>query len=179
MKPIGPLMREHRLIERLIDLLESEKERIEGDGSVDRDFLKDAVDFFRTYADRTHHGKEEEILFRKLEEKDLSDEHKTILNQLLNEHREAREKVTRLHRVIREVGEEGDGPSGEISKILGELISSYRNHIDKEDNRFFRPSMDYFPESEQDEMLRSFYEFDREMIHERYRRLAEHYEESG
>ena len=35
-------------------------------------FIDIAVDLIRMYADRTHHGKEEDILFRDLEKKSLS-----------------------------------------------------------------------------------------------------------
>ena len=38
-------------------------------------FIDIAVDFIRMYADRTHHGKEEDILFRDLEKKSLSPNH--------------------------------------------------------------------------------------------------------
>jgi len=66
MKPIGPLMREHRLIERMIALMGREIEQINASGKVNTGFLMVAVDFIRTYADRTHHGKEEDILFRSI-----------------------------------------------------------------------------------------------------------------
>jgi len=45
-----------------------------------------AVDFVRTYADRTHHGKEEKILFRDLAQKNLTPELKKTMQELLDEH---------------------------------------------------------------------------------------------
>ena len=63
MKPIGPLMWEHRLIEQMVDLLRSEIDRITGRKTANVTLIEQAIDFFRTYADRTHHGKEEEILW--------------------------------------------------------------------------------------------------------------------
>lgn len=59
MLPVAPLMIEHRLIERIIPHMMREMHRIEKDGEPDPVFIEKAVDFFRTYADRTHHGKEE------------------------------------------------------------------------------------------------------------------------
>ncbi len=38
------------------------------------------------YADRTHHGKEQDILFRDLEKKELSPNHTKIMGELLEEH---------------------------------------------------------------------------------------------
>ncbi len=58
MKPIGPLMWEHRLIEHMVDLLRLEIDRITDRKTANVILIEQAVDFFRTYADRTHHGKE-------------------------------------------------------------------------------------------------------------------------
>ena len=83
MKPIGPLMWEHRLIERMVALLRGEIERVTTQREVDIFLVEQAVDFFRTYADRTHHGKEEEILFRDLAGKELSPAHQAVMDELI------------------------------------------------------------------------------------------------
>ena len=62
MQPIAPLMIEHREIERLIALMQKEGDRIKEDKLTDVDFIDDCIDFIKTYADRCHHGKEENIL---------------------------------------------------------------------------------------------------------------------
>ncbi|MFX0049145.1 MAG: hemerythrin domain-containing protein, partial [Candidatus Hermodarchaeota archaeon] len=64
MLPIGPLMAEHRIIEKMIALMQKEIEKIKKFNKVNPLFIDTAVDFIRMYADRTHHGKEEDILFR-------------------------------------------------------------------------------------------------------------------
>ena len=69
MKPIGPLMWEHRLIEKLVQTLKTEIGKIREQDEINIVLIDQAVDFFRTYSDRTHHGKEEEILFRDLAKK--------------------------------------------------------------------------------------------------------------
>ena len=83
MMPAGPLMKEHRVIERMIELLRKEAERIAEAREVDPTFIDTAVDFIRTYADRTHHGKEEDILFRELAKKDLSGRHQRVMDELV------------------------------------------------------------------------------------------------
>ena len=90
MQPRGPLMTEHRLIERMISLIDKEVTRIDKNNVVNQSFIATAVDFIRTYADRTHHGKEEEILFRDLSKKKLSDNDTIIMNELIQEHRVGR-----------------------------------------------------------------------------------------
>lgn len=64
MELIGLLMVEHRLIEQIVDALRVELGHIEEDSVVHPVFIYGAVDFFRTYADKFHHGKEDDILFR-------------------------------------------------------------------------------------------------------------------
>lgn len=96
MKPIGPLMREHRLIERMINLLSEDLKRTTEKGQADVELLMMGIDFMRTYADRTDHGKEEDILFRELSKKELSAGHLKIMNELVEEHAHARKMVAAL-----------------------------------------------------------------------------------
>jgi hemerythrin-like domain-containing protein len=85
--PIGPLMIEHRLIERMIEVMKRQLQEWETEPTMDPSFIETAVDFIRTYADRCHHGKEEDILFRDLSKKPISGNHKRIMEELVEEHR--------------------------------------------------------------------------------------------
>jgi hemerythrin-like domain-containing protein len=172
MKPIGPLMWEHRLIEKMLAVAGREAQKIRESRKVDPVFIDTAVDFIRTYADRTHHGKEEDILFRDLANKKMSPEHSRIVDELIEEHKFARDTVKRL--VEAKNGfVAGEETLPEIVARLEELVAFYPRHIDKEDRHFFYPILDYFSAEEQDRMLREFYEFDRRMIHEKYGKVVE------
>ncbi len=72
MKPVGPLMIEHRLIDRMLALLSREHRCIVETENIDYEFLDISINFLKTYLDKFHHGKEEDILFRELAEKPLS-----------------------------------------------------------------------------------------------------------
>ena len=171
MNPIGPMMWEHRLIEKLLRLFEGEIRKINESNKVDTVFIDTAVDFMRTYADRTHHGKEEDILFRDLVEKPLSPEHLRIMNELVEEHKYSRETVGKLVEA-KERYLKGENTAPEVIAYLKELAQFYPVHIQKEDKRFFFPCMEYFTKEEQDKMLNEFYEFDRKMIHEKYLKVV-------
>jgi len=71
MKPRGPLMIEHRLIEKMLHITSKELALIKKNKKVNSIFIDTFVDFIRIYADRTHHGKEEDILFTALGYKDM------------------------------------------------------------------------------------------------------------
>jgi len=175
MKPIGPLMREHRLIERMLRLFEGEIGKINDSDKVDMVFIDMAVDFIRTYADRTHHGKEEDILFRDLAKKHLSPEHARIMKELIEEHEYSRETVRKLVEA-KESCLKGDDAAQEVIAHLQELARFYPVHIQKEDKHFFYPCLEYFTKEEQDGILVEFHEFDRNMIHEKYGKVVERLE---
>lgn len=172
MLPIGPLMREHRLIERMVDVIKSELIKMSEQTELDPAFVDVAVDFFRTYADRCHHGKEEDILFKELAEKRLSQEDKKIMDELIEEHTYARKTVGVLKEARAKYVQNNKNALNEIETILKELTEFYTKHIEKEDKRFFYPCMNYFAKTELDAMLQSFWDFDRNMIHEKYERIV-------
>ncbi|MCD1294043.1 cation-binding protein [Methanocella sp. CWC-04] len=168
MMPIAPLMIEHRLIERMITLVKEQLREIKETGTLDLLFIDAAVDFMRTYADRTHHGKEEDILFRDLSEKYLSREHRMTMGELIQEHNFARNTVSKLVSAKESYLKGDDGAINDVLSCLGDLVELYPHHIEKEDKHFFIPSMSYFSEGEKDDMLKEFWDFDRKMIHEKY-----------
>jgi hemerythrin-like domain-containing protein len=176
MMPIGPLMIEHRLIERIVPLLKDEIRKVKEKNKADPVFIEVTVDFFRTYADRCHHGKEEDILFRDLEKKKLSAEHKKIMNELVEEHTFARKTVGKLVSSKENYMQGKSDALKDVIKYMEDLAKLYPAHIEKEDKRFFIPVMEYFSKQEQDAMLQEFWEFDRNMIHEKYKKTMEQLE---
>jgi hemerythrin-like domain-containing protein len=66
-KSLEILMNEHRVIEQVLNCLEKILERCHAEGKLDRQSARQALDFFRAFADRGHHGKEEIQLFPLLE----------------------------------------------------------------------------------------------------------------
>lgn len=168
MLPVGPLMVEHRLIERMIALLEREAKRIRATGKVDTDLVLTGIDFIRLYADRCHHGKEEDILFRELKQKPLSQEHRRVMEELEAEHIQGRKAVARLARVRERVLKAEASAARDLASLLEDLARFYPAHIEKEDRDFFLPCMDYFTEEERVRMLDEGREFDRSLLHTYY-----------
>ncbi len=173
MIPIGPLMREHRLVEQMVGLMKQELDRVNQGSQPDAAFIDAVTDFFRTYADRTHHGKEEDILFRDLAKKELSQEHRKIMQELLDEHVLARKTVGRLLAAKEDCVKGNLGSLKEIIDSMKELAKLYPAHIEKEDKHFFYPCMEYFGKQEQDDMLQEFRDFDQKMIHEKYQKVVD------
>lgn len=179
MQPIGPLMIEHRLIERLFGLMQRELTRIKDNIAVDRAFafvdpvfIDVAVDFIKTYADRTHHGKEEDILFAALAKKDLAPEHRQTMAELIEDHKWGRKTTASLVEAKNDYLLDQAGALDDLLLHLEELVIFYPRHIKKEDEHFFLPCLDYFTAAEKAQLLEQMAEFDRRMIHEKYQGIV-------
>lgn len=193
---VGPLMTEHRLIEKLIPQIRKAVEDARRTGAIDPAFVEFAVDFVRTYADRCHHGKEEDILFRELDRKPLEGGLRKTMEELIEEHRTGRRVVGELRRAVDAYERGGERDKGErqgaregkrekenagaletVLEKLEFLAEFYPAHIRKEDDGFFLPCMDYLDDEEQAAMLEEMREFDRSLVHEVYREKMENWAE--
>ena len=170
--PTGPLVWEHRLIERMIALMAEQLGVIDQTDRIDPHFIDTATDFIRTYADRCHHGKEEDILFRELAKKDLDPALWAAMEDLIADHVRGR-KVTGQLVESNAAYRAGDKSAlAQITTTMRMLVDFYPVHIDKEDKHFFRPCLAYFTEAEKKAMLRESAEFDAQLIHEKYRAIV-------
>jgi len=169
-------MIEHRLIERMIAVVRKAVRQIESGDRVDPIFIDTVVDFIRTYADRTHHGKEEDILFRELDRKSISGDDLRIMQELVDEHVFGRETTKKLVEANRRYRHGEANALKEIAADLRTLVDFYPRHIAKEDKAFFVSTRRYFSEKEEQELLEAFREFDRNMIHEKYASVVEQLE---
>jgi len=166
------LMIEHRLTERMLSVINRALKRVEQKQAIDSFFVDLAVDFIRTYADRAHHGKEEEILFRKLESRNLSNADRQVMNELIEEHAFGR-KITKALVDANLQNRNGNGSAlASVTAQLRTLVEYYPKHIEKEDNVFFPASRSYMTDDEDQTMLAEFIEFDRKMIHEKYNAIV-------
>jgi len=176
MQARGPLMIEHRLIERMLANVKNLLVQVGQTKKIDPLLVDKAVDFIRTYADRTHHGKEEDILFRDLNNKELSEIDRRVMNELIEEHVFGR-KTTKALVEANTQYRNGDSSSlGDIVSCLNTLVDFYPKHIEKEDKVFFPAARAYFSETEDQTMLAEFMDFDQKMIHEKYKSVVEELE---
>ncbi len=174
--PAGPLMAEHRVIERMLAVLETQLGVIAETQTADPAVIDTAVDFIITYADHCHHGKEEDILFQRLADKPLDDELSAFMAGLVEDHARGRQMTSRLIQANAQYRSGEPAALGDIEACIRDLVEFYPVHIAKEDRHFFKPCLEYFTDAEKDTMLADFDEFDRALIHEKYRRVVENLE---
>jgi len=176
MQARGPLMIEHRLIEQMLNVIRRTLERVEQTKSLDPYFVDTAVDFIRVYADRTHHGKEEDILFRDLRTKHLSDKDRLLMDELIEDHVFSRNTTKALVEANMLYRKGNVAALSKVTACLKTLVDFYPKHIKKEDQAFFPASRMYFSDEEDQTMLAEFWEFDRKMIHEKYKAVVKEFE---
>ncbi len=177
--PAGVLSGEHRLIERMLELMERELEKIGRGKKPDLVFIDGVIDFATTYAHICHHGKEEGILFDKLTRKNLQAGHKQTMDELVLEHIQHRKIVINLEMAREEHMKSREG-SGEAARamitICRTLVEFYPRHIVKEEREFFTPALAYFSKKESEALVREFWDFDKYLIQEKYLKFMDHYD---
>lgn len=132
MKPRGPLMIEHRLIEKVLKAAEQRVRSVTATGY-------DPV----------------------------------FIETIVEEHRQARSRVKSIVD-LNEAFKKGDVTVvPRIVELVLWLAEFYPVHILKEDREFFPNTERYFTPAELQAMLERFREFDRNMIHEKYRAVCE------
>ncbi len=127
--PMKKLVDEHELIKRLVALIPALIEKMDMEKESGRQVIFDAVEFIRSYADKYHHAKEEEILFKYFEE-DLD-----ILKVMYEDHKAGRAHV---RAVVEAVQKRERATAAKHLDSYRELLTE---HIKKEDEILY-PWMD-------------------------------------
>jgi hemerythrin-like domain-containing protein len=158
-RPITILMNEHRIIESVLGSLETCALEIEGGLAFERAFARDYAGFLRGFADAWHHGKEEDILFRRMVERGFSEESGPVA-VMLHEHREGRALVGAIHGVGEGTGEVTPAERATFLTGANGFIPLLRQHIQKEDNILYPMSERVLSSAEFETMLADFTAFE-------------------
>ena len=170
-KAIEVLMNEHRLIERVLGSLETFAIELEGGLAPERALAAEYAAFFRGFADACHHGKEEDILFRRMIERGFPRE-TGPLAVMLHEHRQGRQHVGVIFHVGEGVGPLGAAETALLLETAAGFIPLLRAHILKEDRILYPMSERLLTGPEMDAMETEFGAFEKTMHADgRYDRL--------
>jgi hemerythrin-like domain-containing protein len=169
---------EHRLILRMITLLEHNTALLEAGRFRNWQFFLDAVDFIRNYADRFHHAKEEDILFVALVGNGMPEKRSPIEAMHL-EHEQGRAHVRAMEDAAQKALAGELGQAAVIAAQARAYAALLRGHIDKEDTILYPLAERVLPEAVRPEMVTAYRQAARRQpgCEERYRQLVERYEE--
>ncbi|MBL1218363.1 MAG: hemerythrin [Planctomycetes bacterium] len=127
---------EHQTILRVLSCLEAALKEARATGTVDTALFTDFIEFFRGYADKCHHCKEEDQLFPKMEAGGIPREGGPI-GVMLTEHQEGRRLVGKLDELLPEAAAGNERAFNSFIEHGTEYLNMLRNHIDKEDHCLF------------------------------------------
>ncbi len=170
------LKTEHRAIQRMLAVLDTAAARLEKGKPVRPGLFREATDFVRNFADQCHHGKEEDNLFPRLQERGLPRDGGPI-GVMLFEHDEGRAYVRGIVAAI-DGYESGDEQAARsIAKNARAYAELLRGHIWKEENVLFPMADNVLSAEDQHEMEKQFQQIETEVmgpgVHERYHALLD------
>uniref|UniRef100_A0A7J3ZJI2 Hemerythrin n=1 Tax=Fervidicoccus fontis TaxID=683846 RepID=A0A7J3ZJI2_9CREN len=151
---IETLMNEHRVIERALALLELAATRMERGAEVPLEALDMLLKFFQIFADRCHHGKEENELFPLLEARGIPREGGPI-GVMLYEHQLGRSYVKAMRESLEVLDKRVEARAEFASNALN-YISLLRDHIYKEDNVLYKMALQLLTREDDEKLVREF-----------------------
>ena len=162
-QPTQILRDEHDVILRGLELLESCSTRLTDGQTVPPDTLESIIEFFRLYADKTHHGKEEALLFPAMVAKGFSYESGPI-HCMMSDHEQNRTLTRAMLAAIAEMRAGDSRAAMRFAEAADRYVYGLREHIQKENLVLFNMAEQVLPKNEEPALLAKFHEVDEKEI---------------
>lgn len=170
MTPIEELMAEHQGILAMLDVLEKMAGLAEAGQKPDPEDGAAVVDFIRTFADKCHHGKEEDLLFPALEAAGIPRQGGPV-GVMLHEHDVGRSFVKGMDEAL------GAGAAALFAANARGYVELLRAHIGKEDHVLFKMAARALTPAKLEELSKAFAAVERDKmgpgVHEAYHALID------
>ena len=173
------LVAEHCLILRMITLLERNALLTAAGDFSNWQFYLDGVDFIRSYADRFHHAKEEDVLFSALVRNGMPRENSPVAAMLM-EHDQGRAFVLGMESAVQKVLDGLPGEESAIAENAMAYAALLREHIEKEDDILYPLAERVMPEAMRAEIVEEYQRAEERTgadFSEKYRSVVERYEQ--
>lgn len=149
------LRKEHDAILRMLDVADESARRLQAGEAVPADVLGGLLEFLKLFADRCHHGKEEDLLFPLLEKKGMSRQAGPI-GVMLHEHDLGRRLISQMTAAA-EAYSKGDASAGSRwAQPAIQYTALLREHIFKENNILFVMAERMLTDEEQAALAQEF-----------------------
>ena len=135
--PLHNLKHEHRVIERALRALDGVSMRLEWGDHVPYDVLSQLVDFIGVFADRYHHGREEECLFPVLALKGIRHQGGP-LQVMEQQHEIERDLTAEMGRAVKSYREVDPESRGRFVEAARRYSQHLLRPLEKEESILFR-----------------------------------------
>ena len=180
MTPAEQLKEEHQGILLMLRILEKVAAKLEADERVDPTHLERIVEFLRVFADKCHHGKEEDLLFPALEKAGIPKEGGPI-GVMLAEHQQGRGYIRGMVEALERNKKGGPKSLADYAENARNYIALLTQHIKKEDQVLFPMGEKVLSKQIQEGLLEGFEKIEVERIgegtHEKFHELLHHLRE--
>jgi len=174
------LIAEHRIIDRMVEVIDHLAREIGAGRSVAGEELRQVLDFIENFADRCHHAKEDETLFPLLAERGVPDEKGGPIGTMSSEHERSR-ALTREIAANLELYDSGDTGA---AKVIADSAAAYarllRPHLDKEEEVLFAIAEEVLTDEDTAKLVVAFAQLEEEHLgpdgKDRYIELVEELE---
>jgi hemerythrin-like domain-containing protein len=175
MKATEVLSEEHRVIEQVLNTLETAANRLENGQPIRPEFFLSAVDFIRGCADGCHHQKEEGVLFKHMEAAGMPVQGSPI-GVMLSEHELGRQYTRELLSAAQGMQAGDPGANQKAIQSARSYVALLRQHIFKEDKILFPMADHVIPTDKHASVWDGFEHVEHaetgEGVHEKYLALA-------
>ncbi len=185
MKPTEILSHEHRVIEQVLDCLEKIVIKCRDEGKVEAEQAKAAIEFFRGFADKCHHAKEENQLFPVLQTKGFGGGCGPVV-VMLREHELGRLYVGGMDASLAAAARGDADAVTWFVQNAESYIRLLREHIQKEDHCLFPSAAQKLGAEDERSLMAAFDQVEKheigEKTHAKYlaiaNQLADHFDVS-
>ncbi len=154
LRPTEILSQEHRVIERVLDCLDVLAQRALKSNELDTRSAAEALEFLATFADACHHMKEENALFKRMEQRGIPSSVGPVA-VMLHEHELGRSKIRAMRAALARC-QKGEQAGREFAEPALEYVELLHEHIGKEDHVLFPLAEACFAEADRQAVLQAF-----------------------
>jgi hemerythrin-like domain-containing protein/uncharacterized protein (DUF2249 family) len=158
--PTQVLKDEHALILEALEAVERKLSALEAGAAPDRAYFEKAVQFLRGFADQCHHGKEENLLFKRMVDRGFPRQAGPIA-VMLSEHETGRAFIRGIAEGAAALGTDPGATQKVIENGRG-YIGLLRAHIDKENHILFPMADNVLTPEDQEHLGKEFERFEAE-----------------
>ena len=180
MKATEELKEEHKAIKIALSILSNVSKRLDSGEEVDPEDLGQILEFIKTFADKCHHGKEEDLLFVAMEKVGIPRD-KGPIGVMLREHEQGRSYVRSMSEAVEKYKAGELSYSSQFVENAKKYTELLTQHIDKEDNVLYPMADMQFSAEKQRELIEKFEELEQERMgigkHEELHELLHHLED--
>ncbi len=172
------LVDEHRLILRMIALLEKNASLTAAGEYLNWQFYLDVIDFIRNYADRFHHAKEEDVLFKALVDNGMPKDNSPVAAMLM-EHDQGRNFVRDLEAAVHKAATNNTERCQAVAENALGYAALLRDHICKEDEILYPLAERVLPESVRFDILQRYQAAEEQAHLKSFEALVTQYEQDN